>query len=385
MFRLTSTLGSDNRRREDCMDPTRSADSYRRARRALRRRGRRQRYGWEQDEEEPEVAPAKASALSPEERALREARRAANARIGFLGHGLSYFMVCTFLLFVAGFRAALIVALGWGIGVVSHYFGAILAPRIRAEIVEREMRRRRDDVSQTKRSLEGEHTRRIEELSASLAHEIRNPITATRSLVQQMGEDPTASDNVEYAKVALQELERVERSISHLLRYAREEDIELADLRLADVVTSALETVRERLRDQGVAVDSDLAQGGGVRADAEQLRRVVINLLTNALDAFAEGATAGPRLRIQSGENLAGTEVWLRVRDNGPGIEPERVARIWSPFYTSKRTGTGLGLALAKKTVDAHGGSIEVHSSVGSGTEFVITLPKLGPRQEHKS
>jgi signal transduction histidine kinase len=363
---------------EECMRSDRR-DEYR-ARRELRRARHRSRSAWDA----PDQAPADRNE-SEEERALREARQAANRRIGFLSHLLSYFLTCTFLLFVAGFRPALIVALGWGIGIGAHYFGAILAPRMRAEIIEREMRRRRDDVSRTRRTLEGEHTRRIEELSASLAHEIRNPITATRSLVQQMGEDPTAHENVEYAKVALQELERVERSISHLLRYAREEDLELAPVDLASVVTSAIDTFRDRLREQGVAVEVDLARAGRVRGDAEQLRRVVINLVANALDAFAEARTAAPRLRVQGGENLAGTEVWLRVRDNGPGIEPERLARVFSPFYTSKRNGTGLGLALAKKTLEAHGGQIEAHSTPGSGTEFVVTLPKLAAPEEHSA
>jgi signal transduction histidine kinase len=115
-----------------------------------------------------------------------------------------------------------------------------------------------------------------------------------------------------------------------------------------------------------------------MRADPDKLRRVIINLLGNALDAFEEREIASPRLQIGSGENLAGTEIWIRVKDNGPGIEPERLDKIFSPFYTSKSSGTGLGLAISKKLVDAHGGSIEAHSAPGSGTEFVLTFPRQG-------
>jgi len=110
--------------------------------------------------------------------------------------------------------------------------------------------------------------------------------------------------------------------------------------------------------------------------DAEKLRRVLINLTGNALDALEEARTPDPRIQVVSGEDLAGREVWLRVRDNGPGIAPEVLARIFSPFYTSKSSGTGLGLAISKKLVDAHGGSIEAHSTPGQGTEFLLTFPK---------
>ena len=82
-----------------------------------------------------------------------------------------------------------------------------------------------EEVSRNRRELEDRHARNLEHLSASIAHEIRNPITAAKSLLQQMGEDPHSHENVEYAHVALQELERVERSISHLLRYARDEEL----------------------------------------------------------------------------------------------------------------------------------------------------------------
>jgi len=269
------------------------------------------------------------------------------------------------------------VALGWGIGIVFHYFGVMVAPGLRQRLIDREVTREvAASVPRERRNIEGRHARSLEQLSASIAHEIRNPITAAKSLVQQMGEDPASRENVDYAKVALDELDRVERSISHLLRFAREEEMQLQDLSLAEVLDSALDTFRDRLGRQGVDVALDLESHGELRGDADKLRRVVINLIGNALDALEEAEVAEPRVEISTGENLAGTEVWLRVRDNGPGIEADRLQRIFSPFYTSKSSGTGLGLAISKKLVDAHGGSIEVQSSPGEGTEFVLAFPK---------
>jgi len=89
-----------------------------------------------------------------------------------------------------------------------------------------------------------------------------------------------------------------------------------------------------------------------------------------------------PRIEVAMGENLAGTEVWVRVKDNGPGIDAEARRKLFSPFYTSKAGGTGLGLAICRKLVDAHGGSIELNSSPGHGAEFLLTFPKTRGARE---
>jgi signal transduction histidine kinase len=326
---------------------------------------------------DPERRPP-ARGPGPEERAYREARRAATLKLSFLTHLVPYAATCFFLLFVAGFRPAMIVALAWGIGVACHGFVAVVAPTLRRRWIQDEVTRRvQHDVSRSRRELEGRHARSLEQLSASIAHEIRNPITAAKSLVQQMGEDMGSRENLEYARVALGELERVERSIGHLLRFAREEELRPQQVHLSEVIESALESLRDRLERQGIEPELDLAEAGSLRGDPEKLRRVLINLLGNALDAL-QGRPA-PRLEVQSGANLAGTELWVRVRDNGPGIEPERLERIWSPFHTTRSEGTGLGLAITRKLVEAHDGSIEVRSEPGVGTEFVVSFPRQGP------
>jgi signal transduction histidine kinase len=277
---------------------------------------------------------------------------------------------------VAGFRAAFVVAFAWGIGVACHAF-AVIAPTLRKRWIDAEVQSRlQGSMSLERRTLASEHVRQLEELSASIAHEIRNPITAAKSLVQQLGEDPGSPVHVEYARVALEELDRVERSISHLLRYAREEDLRPVETDLREVVEAALEAVRERTARLGLRIERDLERAPLLRADPDKLRRVVINLVSNAVDALEGARTEAPRLWVSAGENLAGNEVWLRIRDNGPGMDAASRERAFRPFHTSKVDGTGLGLPISKKLVEAHGGTIELHSSEGVGTEFSIVLPK---------
>jgi signal transduction histidine kinase len=314
--------------------------------------------------------------LTPEELAYREATRQAEHKIRFVQHLIPYVLVVALLSLVAR-PMAVLVALGWGIGLASHFFRAFVLPDLRKRWIRSEVEQRvHQTVCRERLQIEGRQLRSLEELSASLAHEIRNPITAAKSLVQQMGEDPQAPENVEYAKVALEELERVERSISYLLRYAREEEMRTEEVHLAEVATDALALLRDRLERAGVEVLRDFDTVGALDGDPEKLRRVVGNLIGNAIDAMEEAKVASPRVEVRVGDNLAGNQVWLRVRDNGPGMDQETQRKIFRPFFTSKANGTGLGLAICKKLVDAHGGAIEIVSGPGQGCEFILTFPK---------
>jgi signal transduction histidine kinase len=334
------------------------------ARRKRRRRGPRQ--------------PNRES-TSAEERAYREARIHAERKVRATREVVGWALGSLVLVWIFKWFGVFI-AICWGVGVGKKAFGTLIAPELRERWTHEEVSRQLSEAMPRERvELEGRRARSVEQLSASIAHEIRNPITAAKSLVQQMDEDPTARDNVEYARVALEELDRVERSISHLLRFAREEEIQVREIRFADVLDSAFETFRDRLTRLGVEVQRGGDVDGSMRGDPEQLRRVVINLVGNALDALEQAAVPDPRIAVEMGENLAGTEVWVKIRDNGPGMDTHSLERIFTPLYTSKSGGTGLGLAISKKVVDRHGGSIEAHSRPQAGTEFLLTFPKRGP------
>ena len=306
---------------------------------------------------------------------LRRARRRARAEVGFHAHLMSYLGVIAFLALInilttLRYPWFLWPALGWGIGLFAHYmavFGSrTLKERYFYPAVEREVRRETVSVRTEKQAS-------IDELSATIAHEIRNPIAAAKSLVQQMGEDPRSVENVEYANVALEELDRVEKSISHLLRYAKEEDLSFAPASLAGVVDAALTEMRAKLDAARVAVARNYIGGPTIVGDAEKLRQVFANILDNAIDAL-EPVAQERKLELFI-ENGIPNRVRVRVKDNGVGIPPEKIDRIFNPFFTTKEKGTGLGMAISKKIVEAHEGSIDVLSDGARGTEFVVTLP----------
>jgi len=320
------------------------------------------------------------SLLTDEERVYRNARRRAEKKVALTRAAWRAALITVPLLVFVPF-AGVIAFLYFGVGLGRRAFRLFYEPQLRERFLQEEVQRQVvTRVRSERQHLEGEHHRSLEQLSASIAHEIRNPITAAKSLIQQMSEDPNGEDQEEYARVAVGELERVERSISHLLRYAREEDTRIESIAMEDVIESAVETFRDRCARGGFEIERQYDARGRLDADPEQLRRVVINLLGNAIDAVEAAQIATPNIRVAMGENLAGNEIWLRISDNGLGMDELTRARIFDPFFTSREEGTGLGLALCRKIVDEHGGRVEVESAPGEGTEFVISLPKGGPR-----
>jgi signal transduction histidine kinase len=211
----------------------------------------------------------------------------------------------------------------------------------------------------------------IGELAARFAHEIRNPVTAARSLAQQLARDPAAPSNAEHAGIILEELERVERQVRDLLRFARREEPALAPVDLSALVRATARDFGARLAASGITTALDTADGVVARADREKVRQVLVNLIENAMDALGNGR-AEKHLAVCVAR--AGAWAFVRVADDGPGIPPDAQARIFDPFVSLKPSGTGLGLAIAKRTIDAHGGTISVASRPGA-TTFEFRLP----------
>jgi signal transduction histidine kinase len=304
----------------------------------------------------------------------KRARSRANHRIAFAGHAVVYLTTCC-LLAVLFFPAAIIVALAWGIGLAAHGFFGVLAPVLRERWTEQEVARVVPAVRATeRRASEDRHARNVERIAASLAHEIRNPIAAAKSLVQQIAEDPGSAETAEYARVAGAELDRVETSIAHLLRFARDEPLDVSEAAVRELVDRALHAARDHTT--GVRIETDVPEDLVLDADADKVERVLVNLVTNAADAVRESASARREVRIEAGTSFDRNDVWMRVSDRGAGIDEELRERMFEPWVTTKASGNGLGMAIARKLCEAHGGRLELEKTGPNGTSMLVTLPR---------
>jgi signal transduction histidine kinase len=215
----------------------------------------------------------------------------------------------------------------------------------------------------------------IGELAARVAHEIRNPVTAARSLAQQLVREPDSPFAAEH-ELILEELERIERQVAALLRFARREEFEFETLDLGGLVGSTASDLRARVEKEGIALRVSVPDGIRARIDRDKFRQVLINLIENAVDALGQ---CNGNARVSVALSASNGSAELRVTDNGPGVSDPVRERLFEPFFSLKENGTGLGLAIARRTIEAHGGRIEAQPADGGGLTFEIDLPLAGP------
>ena len=174
----------------------------------------------------------------------------------------------------------------------------------------------------------------------------------------------------QYLDVAKGEIHRLDYIVTQFLGAIRPAPVQLKLGSLNDVVEKTLELLRPEIENRGITVKTKLARNlTATPIDATQLQQVLVNLVKNAAQAMTTGGT----LTLQTGETSDG--VWVSVADTGGGIPQEQINRIFEPFYTTKKKGTGLGLMIVQRIVRAHNGRIELESHVGRGTTFRIWLP----------
>ncbi len=219
------------------------------------------------------------------------------------------------------------------------------------------------------------------ELSAGLAHEIRNSFAAVvgfAKLVRKRGE--SSKKDLESIEAILSEANSAESLLSRFLNFARPLNYLPENIDLASLIDSALRNLTHP--DIGkIRLTKRMADNiPELRADPVLLKQVLSNLLLNACDAMPDGGDIIIETELKNHKNSR-AEVLLSISDTGIGISPDNLERIFEPFHTDKPNGTGLGLALVKKIVVLHEGSINVKSKPGKGTRFTIYLPLRFPHQ----
>jgi signal transduction histidine kinase/CheY-like chemotaxis protein len=227
-------------------------------------------------------------------------------------------------------------------------------------------------------------------LTASIAHEINNPLQAVQNCVHLAGrgELPTA-ERQNYLELAGGELERLMATVQRMLDFYRPVRLDRKPVEINQLVRNLMRLLDKQLADERVSVKTNLALNlPAVMAVGDQIQQVLLNLMLNAMeamkdgnagDAAAEAGRAGRRLEIQTGINPSnGKEIEILIEDNGPGISALQRKQLFEPFASNKEGGMGLGLAVSYGIITAHGGSLDlVERSGGSkqGACFRITLP----------
>ena len=245
------------------------------------------------------------------------------------------------------------------------------------------------DISDQKR-LEDLHVRAgqleaVSELAASLAHEIKNPLASIRSAVEQLGRMPSADEDTgSLTRLVVRESDRLSRLLTEFLDFARVRVTRVVPLDFAALIQDTMNLVAahpDRSATTELIFDTD-AVAQPIDGDSDLLHRAIFNLVLNAAQAIGDGGRVRVTLRsatpdmVPLGVLPESGAVRLVIEDNGPGMPSDVRDRIFTPFFTTKPRGSGLGLPVVHRAIEAHRGVVLVDSSPGSGTRFTIILPR---------
>jgi signal transduction histidine kinase len=227
------------------------------------------------------------------------------------------------------------------------------------------------------RLIEAERFAAIGELAAAVAHGIRNPVAGIKAAAQFASLDlPTDHPLHENIVDIISEADKLEARIKTLLNFAKPFEPQLTPCRVEPAVNYAAAAVRSRMVAQGIDLTVDLdPELPQTEIDEVQIEQVLLALLSNAVEAMP----AGGHITVTGRVAGDGQRLRIEVIDTGPGIPPDQIGRVFELFFTTRSSGTGLGLAVAKKIVERHGGTIAAESGSGGGARFIIELPLPAP------
>ncbi len=242
--------------------------------------------------------------------------------------------------------------------------------------MSRQLKRTRTRMEEAnKKLLQAEKLASIGRISASIAHEIRNPLTSVKLNIQKISDSIQLSEvEREHLNLSQRGIHQIENFVKEMLNYTRSAQLNIDFFQLEQIFEESVKMIINRLETKKIDLVTDLPRDlPAVSVDGDRLRQVILNILSNSIDAVEEGG----RIRISAGMVEEDLECRLRIliEDNGRGIPEADWENIFEPFFTMKASGIGLGLANARKIIEQHGGSMKVVPKRGSGSAFEILIP----------
>jgi len=224
-----------------------------------------------------------------------------------------------------------------------------------------------------------EHMASLGELAAGLAHEIKNPLAGIRGVIELLRDESQDESQRNLFEQIVTELDRINRTIHSLLSFARPSLPNRVPTDIAELIEDSLRLIRPNLRKQNIMLEVEVAPDvTRFRLDATHIRHVLVNLVKNAADAIENDG----KILVRAITSPDGNDLFISVTDDGPGIPTHLHDKIFEPFYSTKFTGTGLGLAVVDSLVSRSGGVIELISEPGRGATFFVLLPDATSESE---
>ncbi len=223
---------------------------------------------------------------------------------------------------------------------------------------------------------ESQYLSQLGRLSSGVAHEIRNPLNFIGLAVDHLdaltdGKSPDAAREKEQVIARIkEEIRRLNELVTNFVTYGRPPELHSTKVSIPEIAEGVLKMAEGKIRDQRIRCAVEFGEGPEIMADPDMIRRAVMNIVLNAIEAMPNGG----ELKVSAGPSGDGGYA-LEVGDTGTGIAPGDRDRIFEPYFTTKTSGLGLGLVLTRKIVEAHGGTIVVDSQPGSGTRIRVLLP----------
>ncbi len=245
--------------------------------------------------------------------------------------------------------------------------------KVFSQQMEEKIQKTTADLRKTEAQLiRSEKLAALGQLSAGIAHEIRNPLTSMNILIHSLTENlPTEDSRWKDLKVIEEEVLRINEIVDQFLRFAKPASPLLEKTSLIPIFEEILQLLRPQMEKGKIGVKKEFEPLPLITVDKEQIKQVILNLLMNAIQAMTGGGKLGMSGRLSKD----GDWVELAIQDSGVGIPPEDIDKLFDPFFSKREGGIGLGLSIAHRIIDQHHGKIGVESTPGKGTRFTLSLP----------